>query len=96
MATLTLKQKAEVIKEWDLDSLPDRIEIGSEEANDIYIEDKKISISHLIIERREGGYYIEDNRSAFGTFVNRVRITKETRLSSGALGFSVGVHSLVR
>ena len=53
----------------------DRVMIGSGEAADIRIENNHaISRSHVWIWRINGEYFVEDNQSKNGTFINGVRL----------------------
>jgi pSer/pThr/pTyr-binding forkhead associated (FHA) protein len=50
-------------------------EIGREEKPDIiYINSKKASRQHAFINKKNGRFYITDNNSTNGTFINHVKI----------------------
>lgn len=52
----------------------DRMMIGSGSTADIHIDNQAISRSHAIIMRMEGQYYLEDNHSKNGSFVDGRRL----------------------
>jgi GAF domain-containing protein len=54
----------------------DRLTIGREDECDIFIPDPKISRLHAEIIRRENQYFLIDNKSTNGTFLNGMRITE--------------------
>ena len=60
-----------------------KITIGRSKTNDIVINHVSVSRVHAIVTSEADGYYITDNRSLNGTFVNGIRISGKTRLSSG-------------
>jgi pSer/pThr/pTyr-binding forkhead associated (FHA) protein len=94
MAKLLIKNKAEIIQEVDLQEFEGQIRIGSDEDNDINIHDKKISLTHLIIENEEDGYYIQDNKSAFGTYLNEKKINIRTLINDGDI-IRLGDHDIL-
>jgi adenylate cyclase len=59
-----------------------RITLGRRGDNDIVLDDMYVSRIHAAVERRGVFYYIRDEHSRFGTFVNGSRVT-ETRLDYG-------------
>jgi len=59
-----------------------RITLGRRADNDIVLDDIYVSRIHAAVERRGIFYYIRDERSRFGTFINGSRVT-ETRLDYG-------------
>jgi len=59
-----------------------RITLGRREDNDIVIDDIFVSRRHAEVEKKTVFYYIRDQQSRYGTFVNGTRIT-ETRLDYG-------------
>ncbi len=94
MPKIVVKRKAEVYKEFPIRPFQSRITVGSEGDNDLIIADKKVSMHHLIIEKEGTAYYVRDNKSAFGTFVNGNRIVERTPIVSGD-EIAVGEHTLI-
>ncbi|KAA3616095.1 MAG: FHA domain-containing protein [Calditrichaeota bacterium] len=83
MPKLILKHKAEVIDEIIIKASINAFAIGRDDQNDLVINDKLISGSHVRIERNGNQYVIRDMKSAFGTFLNNERVEKSVDLSSG-------------
>jgi len=50
--------------------------IGRQKENDLVIEDFTISSHHATITKEGGNFYLQDNESTNGTFVNEIRINK--------------------
>jgi len=94
MPKIVVKRKAEVYKEFPIRPFQNSISIGSEGDNDLIIADKKVSMHHLAIEKEGTNYYIHDNNSAFGTFLNGEKVVERTLLTSGD-EILVGEHSLI-
>ncbi|MDZ7264661.1 MAG: FHA domain-containing protein [candidate division KSB1 bacterium] len=94
MPKIVVKRKAEVYKEFPIRPFQSRITVGSEGDNDLIIADKKVSMHHLVIEKEGTAYYVRDNKSAFGTFVNGNRISDRTPIVSGD-EIAVGEHTLI-
>ncbi len=94
MPKLILKKKAEVITEYDLKNSQASMSIGSENINDLKIEDRLISMQHARIERTSNRFFIRDLRSAFGTFINGERVEDIAEIHSGD-DIKVGEHSIV-
>src|SRR5229473_2104677 len=64
----------------------DRTIIGRSLECDIFLEDLAVSRLHATIRQLpDGGYEIEDNHSASGTFINGMRITRYRLLEGDAL-----------
>lgn len=58
--------------------------IGREEGNDIVLHDARVSRRHAMLYRmQEGSYYLVDEGSSNGSYVNAVRIALPTRLQDG-------------
>lgn len=70
MPKLILRRKARTLEEFELDGSKTSYTIGSAPSNDFVIRDKKVATKHLRIEQRNGNYYLEDLKSAFGTMLN--------------------------
>lgn len=94
MPRLIVKQKAEVIDELVLKGSQVSFQIGSEPDNDLVINDKKISIHHAKIERHANTYYLEDSKSAFGTFHNGQKLEGKIELKNGD-EIKLGEHVIV-
>lgn len=56
--------------------------IGRGEENSIVLKDRFISKAHANIAESKGSYYVEDQKSANGTFVNDRRIVQRTELNN--------------
>ena len=50
--------------------------LGRSRSNDIVIEDSSLSRLHIRLENRNGRYFVMDNNSSNGTFLNRRKITE--------------------
>lgn len=94
MPKIVVKRKAEVYKEFPIRPFQSRITVGSEGDNDLIIADKKVSMHHLVIEKEGTFYYVRDNQSAFGSYLNGERIADRIPLSSGD-EIKIGEHSLI-
>lgn len=94
MPKLILKRKAEVILELPLKNTKATYTIGSDDDNDLVIDDKQVSNRHAQLERHGTQFYIRDLRSAFGTFLNGEKVTEQAELHSGDQ-ISVGEHTIV-
>jgi len=58
--------------------------IGREEGNDIVLRDARVSRRHAMLYRmQDGSYYLVDEGSANGSYVNTVRISLPTHLYDG-------------
>lgn len=58
--------------------------IGREDGSDIVLHDTRVSRRHAMLYRmQEGSYYLVDEGSSNGSYVNAVRITLPTRLKDG-------------
>ena len=66
---------------WPLDK--DRLTIGRSPECDIILPDRVVSRRHACIDRRDGGYFILDDDSKNGTFVNGQPVTEPHRLTDG-------------
>lgn len=63
--------------------IDDRLTLGRSKDNDIFLKDPFISKSHLIITKDEGNFYLEDLKSANGSFVNQERVEDVVALNNG-------------
>ena len=73
MAYLRLYLGDALQRQWQIDS--DLISIGRAETNDVVLESKGISKHHAIITRKHNNFYIIDQKSANGVYVNGEKIT---------------------
>ncbi len=94
MPKLILKRKAEVIKELPLKNARAIVTIGSDEDNDLVIDDKQVSNRHAQLERHGTQFYIRDLRSAFGTYLNGEKISEQAELHNGDQ-LTIGEHTIV-
>jgi len=94
MPKIVVKRKAEVYKEFPIRPFQSRISIGSEGDNDLILADKKVSMHHMVIEKEGTHYFVRDNQSAFGSFLNGEKIAERAPLTSGD-EIKVGEHSLI-
>jgi hypothetical protein len=58
------------------------ISIGRSKDNDLQIPDSQVSRSHALLRHAQGNWYIQDQNSSGGTYVNN-EIVQATRLNSG-------------
>jgi pSer/pThr/pTyr-binding forkhead associated (FHA) protein len=94
MPKLILKRKAEVLSEFTLRSANATYSIGSDPGNDLVINDKLVSMTHLYVERQGNQYFVRDLKSAFGTLVNGEQLTSKVEIHDGDI-IQVGDHTLV-
>lgn len=80
----TKNRKAGMWKAYPLEKISS-ISIGRSKSNNIQIKNVKISRWHAVIRREGGRYFINDNKSFNGTFVNGERITHEQELQDRAV-----------
>lgn len=90
MPKLILQYEGRVLKEFPVGQT---LTIGRLPGNSIVIDNPAVSSKHARISRDGDGYVIEDAESTNGTFVNELRVTKQT-LSYGDLVL-IGKHHLV-
>lgn len=78
MPKLIIKRDNQVVKKL---SIPENIlafTVGSEQGNDIIINEDRISFFHLQFEKQTDHYFVRDLQSQWGTYVNGKRITERT------------------
>lgn len=66
--------------------------IGRQQDSDIFLDDITVSRRHAMIVKRPDGFYIQDQGSLNGTYVNRVRVETQ-KLSDGDL-LQIGKYRL--
>lgn len=91
MATLQLKFKNTVLKEYPITKSP--IMIGRENNNDIVIENLSVSRYHVKIQKDENNYVVEDLDSGNGSLLNDKKLTKGILRDKDEI--SVGKHTIV-
>jgi pSer/pThr/pTyr-binding forkhead associated (FHA) protein len=94
MPKIILKKKAEVLAEFAWPENNATCSIGSGGDNDVVVVDKTVSLNHLQLERRGGQHFVRDLKSAYGTFVNGIKINAVTEIDDGD-AISVGEHTLL-
>ena len=94
MPKLTIKKKAEIIREINFTDAAPLITLGSEIGNEVVIDDKLVSQTHARIERQFNRYYLRDMNSAFGTYLNGKKIDTPAALGNGDI-FQLGDHSII-
>ena len=52
------------------------ITVGRSPDCDVFLDDVTVSRVHAILEKRDDGFYVEDQNSLNGTFLNRRRVDK--------------------
>ena len=61
----------------------ERTTIGRSPDCDIFLDDVTVSRKHAVLVQRDDAYYIEDQGSLNGTYLNRKRIDSAERLENG-------------
>jgi FHA domain-containing protein/zinc ribbon protein len=61
----------------------DRTSIGRSPDCDIFLDDVTVSRRHAVLVDREGEFFVEDQGSLNGTFLNRKRIDSAHRIEDG-------------
>jgi hypothetical protein len=61
----------------------ERTSIGRSPDCDIFLDDVTVSRRHAVLIRRDGEFFIEDQGSLNGTFLNRRRIESSSRIADG-------------
>jgi transcriptional regulator with GAF, ATPase, and Fis domain len=64
---------------WDSSREKRTIKIGKLEDNDIILQDSRVSRNHAIIVKEAGKYYVYDNGSTNGTYLNNRRLPPKIR-----------------
>lgn len=68
--------------------------IGSEQGNDVIIDDEKVSYYHIQFERQGNAYYVRDLQSQTGTFVNGSKISGRTIIRNKDQ-IKIGGHKII-
>lgn len=66
--------------------------IGRHQDSDVFLDDITVSRHHAVLLHKEDGYYIQDQGSLNGTYVNRVRV--ETRKLADGDQLQIGKYKL--
>ena len=94
MPKIVVKRKDEKYKEFFIQPSQCRISVGSESDNDLIIADKEVSQYHLLIIKEGNQFFVEDQNSTAGTFLNNEKIEGKAKLSNGDC-LVVGEHDLI-
>ncbi len=94
MPKIIIKKKAEVLAEFALPEGNAAYHIGADRGNDLVVDDKSVSQQHVQIERRGAQYFVRDLKSAFGTFINGLKINAATEIRDGDT-IGIGEHLLL-
>ena len=78
MAFLTTSSPSVAKRQFSIDK--DEITIGRDEKNDLHIKDETVSRWHAKVTKKDGNYYIEDNKSRNGTLLNNQAVLQPTQL----------------
>jgi FHA domain-containing protein/zinc ribbon protein len=60
----------------------DRVGIGRGPENEVFLDDVTVSRRHAVLVKRDDGYYVDDEESLNGTYVNRRRV-ENAKLEDG-------------
>jgi pSer/pThr/pTyr-binding forkhead associated (FHA) protein len=91
IAKLDLSNARGLVRSFEM---PGEMTIGRSRECDIFLEDLAVSRLHATIrETGDGGYEIEDHRSATGTYVNGMRINRYRLLEGDSI--QIGMNKLV-
>lgn len=71
------------------------INIGSSEGNQLIIKNPYVSQIHAQISYYDGDWYVLDNNSSNGVYVNKVRVQKKQKLNPGDVIYILGVKIIV-
>ncbi len=94
MPRLIVKKKAEVLKELNLSGEQKYFTIGSEDQNDLVLEDKRVSMTHVKLTRIDNAFFVQDMKSAFGTLLNGAKLSKRQPLNNGDQ-IKIGEHEIL-
>lgn len=91
MLTIELTYRGKKLATYETEN--DQISIGRHPKSDIRIDNLAVSNAHATIKKVMNTYFIEDQGSTNGTFVNEKKITKYELLDGDEV--IIGKHSLV-
>ncbi len=83
MPKASLVGKSAPVKEVTFKLKKSPMVLGRSKKDDIVIEEKTISSGHLTLVEREGDWYVEDNNSTNGTYLNGKKIVSSAKLERG-------------
>lgn len=93
MPKIIIKKNNLLVKKF---SIPEEIlafTVGSEQGNDIIVEDEKVSFFHLQFEKQSEDYYVRDLQSQNGTYINGRKISGRTQIKDND-EIGLGSHRL--
>lgn len=61
----------------------DKLTVGRSDRCDVYLDDRRMSREHFVVEKEGPDYYITDLKTTNGTMVNGVRIVGRRKLKNG-------------
>jgi pSer/pThr/pTyr-binding forkhead associated (FHA) protein/outer membrane protein assembly factor BamB len=94
MPKLIVKHKTEVVSQIELTPAQQRFTVGSQEDNDLILQDASVATHHVRIEKHIENYRMVDLGSAAGTTLNGRPVKNQMQLVDGD-EISVGEHSIV-
>lgn len=78
-------------REIDISSLKE-ITIGGDKNNNIYINDDLLKKGNVTLEFKDNEYYIKDNGTSYGVYVNTEKINKVTKIKNQDFFIIVGYY----
>lgn len=91
MLTIELTYQGKKLATYETEN--EQISIGRHPKSDIRIDNLAVSTAHATVKKVMNAYFIEDQGSTNGTFVNEKKITKYELLDGDEV--IIGKHSLV-
>ena len=70
------------------------VSIGRSDGNDIVYPNSLVSRRHALLNKTDGGWYIQDSNSSNGTFVNNRRISRSS-LHTGDVVYILGLRLII-
>ena len=80
-------------KDFSVEFINHEISIGSNESADITIKAVGVSGRHSVLVERDGALFVKDSGSLNSTFLNRLAVTGERKLSSGDI-IQIGIQQI--